>query len=120
MNFILKEFYSTVCHQDNSKCLLIGADSIFVCARCAGIYLGGFIAGVLSLFIIKISLKKKILFYSAIPMIVDVALSSLGVYPYSKAVAISTGLILGSTIYIFIINELEKFIINRKLRGNEQ
>jgi uncharacterized membrane protein len=93
---------------------------MFICARCAGIYLGGFIAGFLSLFIINIKLNKNILFYSAIPMIIDVGLTSFGVYPYSKTIAFSTGIMLGSTIYYFIINELEQFILNGRLRGNEQ
>jgi uncharacterized membrane protein len=112
MNYLIKEFYSTVCHQDGSKCIFIGADSMLICARCAGIYLGGFLTGVLSLFIININLNKKILFFSAIPMVLDVSLTSLGVYSYSKTVAFSTGLILGSVIYYFIISELENFLIN--------
>lgn len=120
MNYIMKEFYSTVCHQDGSKCIYIGADSMLICARCTGIYLGGFVTGLLSLFILNFNLNKRILFYSAVPMILDVALNTLGVYPYSKTIAFSTGLILGSVIYYFIISEIENFIINRRLRGNEQ
>jgi len=111
-NFFLKRLYSTVCHQENFKCISFGNDKMLVCARCAGIYFGAFITSISSLFFIVPFISKKILMISILPLMMDVFLTTSGVYTYSQALSFMTGIIFGIVIYLFTILELEKFILN--------
>jgi uncharacterized membrane protein len=108
---LLKQFYSSVCHQIGYKTIQLNGINFLVCARCSGIYFGGLIASIIFLFSSKSrSLKINYLFIAAIPMLVDVILYSTGVYEYSKIIALSSGLLFGfvsiSILFIIIENYL--------------
>jgi uncharacterized membrane protein len=113
INYVLKRFYSTVCHQEGFKCISIGQATMLVCARCAGIYFGAFITSISSLFIIVPFISKKLLMISILPLMMDVFLTTSGVYTYSQFLSFVTGIIFGMVIYLFTILELEKFILNK-------
>ncbi|MGB5289451.1 MAG: DUF2085 domain-containing protein, partial [Ignavibacteriaceae bacterium] len=114
------KLYSTVCHQDSIKCISIDNNSMLVCARCAGIYFGVLIAVIAGLFIIRPVVSKRLLLISILPLLIDVLLISLGIYSYSKLMALVTGIISGSVIYFFIIAEIEKFSLKQIFdMGNE-
>ena len=118
-NYLLAKTYSRVCHQESSKCILIGNESMLVCARCAGIYFGALIIGLLFLFNRIPELKIKILVIASIPLLLDVCLILLGAYKYSQTIALITGLAFGSIIYLFLLSELEKNFINKSIKRNE-
>ncbi len=104
--------FSKVCHQNPEKLINVGGQS-FVCARCVGIYTGGFISSLLILFSSRLNFfDNKYLILSFIPVILDVGAVNLGIYSYSKTSALITGLILGSSvIYYFyksIFSQLER------------
>ena len=104
----LDNIYSTVCHQKTEKLLAITGGNTLVCARCTGIYLGGFISSFILLFISKIKLKDgRLIIAASIPMVVDVILYSIGLYKYSKTIALFTGLLLGSIGIAYIYNGLQ-------------
>jgi uncharacterized membrane protein len=105
---ILENIYSTVCHQKPEKLIEISGHHTLVCARCTGIYLGGFISSFILLFIAKINLKDgKLIIAASIPMLIDVLLYSSGLYEYSKTIAFITGLLLGSVGIAYIYNGLQ-------------
>lgn len=86
---------------------------MLVCARCAGIYTGALL-GTISCLLVSINfLKRRIIILSALPLLFDVILVNLEVYPYSKLLSFLSGLIFGSIIYLAIILELEKMIHNK-------
>jgi uncharacterized membrane protein len=118
-NFLLSKSYSTVCHQESTKCISLGSDTMLVCARCAGIYFGALLAGLLGLFYTIPLLSIKVLMVSAIPLLADVFLTLSGVYAYSQLAAFATGLIFGSVVYLFVLKELENLFSNKSLMGNE-
>ena len=104
----LESIYSTVCHQKPKKLIEIGGAHTLVCARCTGIYLGGFLSSFIFLFIAKVNLKNgKLMIAASIPMIIDVLLYSSGLYEYSKTIALITGLLLGSVGIAYIYNGLQ-------------
>ena len=113
INYLLKRLYSTVCHQNNYKCIALESGKMLVCARCAGIYFGTFISAIFSLFITIPFVSKKILMVAILPLIIDVLLTSIGLYSYSQFLSLVTGMMFGIVIYLFTILELEKFILNR-------
>lgn len=118
-NFLLSKIYSTVCHQESAKCISIGSTSMLVCARCAGIYAGALIAGLLSLLTNRPSISRRVLIFSSIPLAIDVFLTFTGVYKYSQSLAFTTGLAFGGIVYLLILSELENLFFNKPFKGNE-
>lgn len=107
--FLLERIYSRVCHQESLKCLSIGSSSMFVCARCAGIYIGGLAAGLSLLFFIPTEMKRRMIIISAFPIMTDVLFTLTGIYPYSQSLAFATGLTFGSVIYFAIMFQLDNY-----------
>jgi len=118
-NILLSGVYSKICHQQNAKCITIGGTSMLVCARCAGNYFGAFTAGLLSLLLIVPSISRRVLILSAIPLGMDVLFVFTGVYIYSQGIAFATGLVFGSGVYLFLLNELENLFSKKPFQGNE-
>jgi uncharacterized membrane protein len=117
--FLLKNLYSKVCHQKSFKCIEINNALMLVCARCTGIYFGILLTGLLTLFNKIRLLSNKILMLAALPLLADVLFTFTGIYDYSKYLALSTGLILGSGVYLFLISEIENLFSKKSLKGNE-
>jgi len=112
-NFLIAKIYSTVCHQDSTKYISIDNNSTLVCARCSGIYFGALIAAIASIIIFHPLTSKKLLLISIIPLLIDVLLVSLGIYSYLKIISFITGMVFGSIIYLFILTEIEKLILEQ-------
>lgn len=103
----LTQIYSTVCHQAHEKTISVGGENILVCSRCAGIYLGVFLTGLISLILTKTPMRiSYFLLSSFILMLIDVSFTTLGIYTYSKLFALVTGLLLGSTLLLFVLEQL--------------
>ncbi len=115
---LLKQFYSTVCHQMDYKSFELNGSHFLVCARCTGIYFGGLITSLIFLFLrAGIILKIKYLFIAASPMFVDVILYSSGVYPYSKVIALITGFLFGSVTAGIILLTVDNFLLKEKSKA---
>ena len=101
----LEGIYSTVCHQQPEKLIEINGHHTLVCARCTGIYLGGLFSSFILLFV---SIKKlnnaNLILAASIPMLIDVALYSSGLYDYNRNIAFITGLFFGSAGIAYIYN----------------
>ncbi len=111
----LNKFYSFACHQNPNKLLTLNSYSTLVCARCAGIYFGFLFSAVIFLFVLKSHEPKlKYFIFAAIPMLLDVLLYSVGVYHYSKIIALITGLLLGSVGFIYFYDALKKLYYELK------
>ena len=118
--FLITKIYSSVCHQENIKCISFENTSMLVCARCSGIYFGALITAICSLFILRPLTKERLLLISMIPIATDVLLVSLGIYSYSRFISFTTGIVFGSIIYLFILSEIEKFFLKQIAdSGNE-
>jgi uncharacterized membrane protein len=114
---LVKQFYSTVCHQIAYKSIEINGFNFLVCARCSGIYFGGLLSSIIFLFFsVPYSFKISYIFIAAIPMAADVILYSIGIYSYSKIIALATGFLFGFFVVSFILISLENFFIKRKYK----
>lgn len=112
---ILEKVYSNFCHQNDEKTIEIFGSKLLVCARCTGIYLGAFASAFLIMFIkIKTSENIKLLYFSFIPMILDIFFYSLKIYSYSKVIAFASGLIFGAIIIIFIFESLNRILLKKE------
>lgn len=112
---LLNLIYSKFCHQDSAKSFYINGNSLLVCARCTGIYLG-ILAGIFSLLCLNIKFKIetiKPLILLSLPMLLDVTFYNIGLYGYSKIIAFSTGLLFGTVTIIYLDNFIEKNMIKR-------
>ncbi|MBZ0200688.1 MAG: DUF2085 domain-containing protein [Ignavibacteriaceae bacterium] len=110
-----KFLYSTVCHQNPAKTISYHSHSMFVCTRCTGIYIGAFLASVPAFIFVrkKISLTINILLIMSVPMLLDVIFLTIGLYQYSFYIAFFTGLLFGSTLFIYILASIENSLLNR-------
>jgi len=116
----LKQTYSTVCHQNESKTFHCGQSAFFVCARCTGIYAGAVISSFIILILkIKLQFKYKYLLLLSIPMLSDVILYSIGLYNYSKIVSSISGLLFGSSVFLYILTAIEKSLYTKNNFTNE-
>lgn len=106
---ILQNAYSHVCHQQSHKLLGESVYHSLVCARCSGIYLGFFLVSIISL-IWKLPSEPhvKYFLFAMLPMIADVILYSIDIYSYSKILALFTGLLLGSTGFLYFYSALNR------------
>jgi len=106
---------STVCHQNPTKTFTHNSHHLLVCTRCAGIYLGAFGASVGVLFFSrkKISLNLNLLYLFSLPMLLDVILLIFNVYTYSFFIAFLSGLLFGSSVFIYILAAIENSLLNR-------
>ncbi len=115
------KIYSLVCHQDAAKSFFIGGYKLEVCARCTGIYSGAAIFSIAGLLFSRLRPRdKKWLLYSMIPMAADVIFYSAGIYDYSKWVAFSTGMILGSASILYIFTGIEDYFLEFNLSSHAQ
>ena len=105
----LSQVYSTVCHQQHEKTISIVGENIFVCSRCAGIYLGLLLTSIISFFIIPKNKNFNFLLLTLALLLLDVTFSTFKIYNYSKVIALLTGLFLGSTLLLFVLDQLNFF-----------
>ena len=111
----LQKTYSLVCHQEKAKLLLFNNGETLTFARCTGIYLGLLLVSFVFLFKdFKKKFPVKFLLYASIPMFADVILYSMNAYHYSKLIAFSTGLLLGSVGFLYLYNGLNNLILEMK------
>jgi len=107
----LQKTYSLVCHQEINKLISWDGLHTLTCARCTGIYLGLLFSSTMVLFRLPKKIHPiKFLLIAAIPMMADVVFYTFGVYPYSKVIAFSTGLLLGSIGFFYLYVGLIKLI----------
>jgi uncharacterized membrane protein len=113
----LQKTYSIVCHQEKLKLISTGVSETLTCARCTGIYIGLFFVSIVFLFFVpKIELRIKYLFAAALPMFIDVALTTLKIHQYTKSAAFITGFLLGSTGFLYLCDGLKNLISELKNR----
>lgn len=110
----LKYNYSIVCHQQPEKLLEFGKIHTLVCSRCFGIYSGALVTSSLILLGLSKKINTKTLLIVSIPMFIDVILYSLNIYPYSKWIAFSTGILLGSIGFLYIHSSLVSLFVKNK------
>jgi uncharacterized membrane protein len=104
---ILKKIYSSVCHQIDERTISVLGIKLYVCARCAGIYIGFLIFSFISIFLKSFKIKGKIFTSALSAMIADVIMHTTGIAAYSKYFAFATGLFFGSVCFLYILIILE-------------
>jgi len=114
----IKDGYSLVCHQNTAKLIELNCGHTLTCARCTGIYLGFLSSSFIFLFKNKIEhLPIILLFLASSPVIVDVIFKTAGFYSYSKLIAFSTGLLFGSTLFLYFYKSTINFFNELQLRN---
>ena len=116
----LPRIYSLVCHREDSKSFFVEGNKLEVCARCTGIYAGALLFSIVAL-VRKIRPRTKKLLYAAfVLMAADVLSYSIGIYSYSKWIALITGLILGSVSILYIFDGIEEYFSELKMSPDVQ
>jgi len=101
----IKKSFSFLCHQEEAKLIVSGGCHSMVCSRCAGIYLGALLSSLFNLIWPNTPrITNKLLVLSSLPMILDVAGTTLSIYTYSKITAFSTGILFGVVTFLYFYN----------------
>jgi len=115
-SLFVKRIYGAVCHQRTAKTFMFNGHYFFVCARCTGIYFGALAISVISIFSLHRLPKKMLpLYISAVPMLIDVISTTLGIYHYSKLFALLTGIFFGSAVFAYILAVLENNFVDKSV-----
>jgi uncharacterized membrane protein len=110
----LKQCYATVCHQNAVKSFTCNNIFFLVCARCTGIYAGTLISAFILMFYSKqFIFKTKYLIMLSLPMLLDVILLNLGAYNYNHLISALTGLLFGSSVFLYILSAIENLLFNK-------
>ncbi|MBS4033751.1 MAG: DUF2085 domain-containing protein [Ignavibacterium sp.] len=111
--FLSDLFYSTICHQSQIKSISCNNDFLFVCSRCLGIYIGALVLSASLLFFKKkyFQLKLLPLIISIIPVFLDVMFVKISIYDYSHTISFITGLLFGSTVFVYILSVIENSFV---------
>ncbi len=114
-----KQVYSIVCHQNTHKSFSCNNVPFLVCARCTGIYAGALISALLIVFYSKdFIFKTKYLIMLSSPMLFDVILLNFGVYNYIDTLSAITGLLFGSSVFLYILSAIENLLFtNQKIKN---
>ena len=107
---LMKVSYGRVCHQNPDKSFFVNGLHFLVCARCTGIYLGGFLAMCLSFFSITKyfrSLYKYFIIFSLL-LLVDVLINNFIPVVYNKTSAFFTGYLFSFFAVYFVIFEIKR------------
>lgn len=110
-----KQLYSTVCHQNTNKSFICNGVPFLVCARCTGIYTGTIISALILMgFSKNFVFKTKYLIIMAAPLLLDVIFLTFNFYSYNKYLSSFTGLLFGSSVFLYILSAIENLLFTKQ------
>lgn len=112
--FLIYWFFSPVCHQQTKSSFIIYENQMAVCSRCFGIYLG-MMLGVLTYPLIRSFdfirvVHRRYIMLAPIPMIGDVVLLAVGVYPPLLWLKALTGMFFGFALPFYFLPALYQML----------
>jgi uncharacterized membrane protein len=101
--------YAPLCHQSPERSLLVGGEPQAVCARCAGLYLGGLAGLAVGPFAARRGSRPRPswLGWAALPTLVDVALAWIGLAGAANLPRLALGVPLGLVAGAFLAAAIE-------------
>lgn len=101
-------FFSPVCHQIQERSFSLWGYPCAVCARCMGIYLGFLTGAVLFMILPGRDSRREtpegwILYFSALPAVLDLILNFSGAYSSPVLLRSATGFLPGSLLPLYLI-----------------
>jgi uncharacterized membrane protein len=110
-----KQLYSTVCHQNTNKSFIFNGIPFLVCARCTGIYTGTTISALILIgFSKNFVFKTKYLIIMTVPLLLDVIFLTFNFYSYNKYLSSFTGLLFGSSVFLYILSAIENLLFTEQ------
>ena len=100
--------FSPYCHQRFDRSLVLAGAVLPVCARCTGLWVGGFAAALLlpAIRSPREVPRLRVLVWAAVPMALDLALEHVGGLGPSAVSRLVTGLCFGGAVSSFVIPAL--------------
>ncbi|TKJ29083.1 hypothetical protein CEE39_09520 [bacterium (candidate division B38) B3_B38] len=112
--FLIYWFFSPVCHQLKESSFIIYGNQMAVCSRCFGIYLG-MMLGVFTYPLIRSLdftrvIHRRYMMLAPLPMVGDVVLLAMRVYPSLLWLKALTGLFFGLALPFYLLPALYQMI----------
>lgn len=115
----LYQSFAVLCHQLPERSYFIAEHKLAVCARCTGLYAGFALTWLLYPLVRPLRSvewpRREWLLMSALPMVVDVGLTFLGVWENTHTSRLLTGLLLGGASVFYVMPGLME-LTSRKPR----
>lgn len=113
--------FSPICHQLPERSFHFCGYPLAVCHRCAGIYFGLFLGMLLPIrksmqFRFPLS-RRLFVLCICMPMLLDVSLSSLGIWASTPLIRFATGLIFGSLGVFLLALAFSEFTVEHSLNS---
>lgn len=112
MGDVLYRIFHSICHQLDDRSFHVLGKPLGVCIRCVSIYVG-FLSGTIVYPVVwrpahRIVFKRAVLLWSLIPMLLDVALDTVGIHDSTIFTRIITGTMFGVVVPFFLIPVAEE------------
>lgn len=106
--------YAPFCHQLPERSMHCFGQPLAVCSRCLGIYLGAFLGLILHPFVrgwrVVGMPGRKIFFTLSVPIVLDVAANTVGLWQSSDAVRLVTGSLWGALLPFYFLAGVVDFL----------
>jgi uncharacterized membrane protein len=114
-------FFAPVCHQQPDRCFHIAGYALAVCHRCSGIYLGLFLGSLLPLtgsrWLAPGTRRRILVLAGCAPLLLDFALSYLGIRANSPLSRFATGFIFASVLAALLRSGVEELLEGRSWKA---
>lgn len=107
-----------LCHQLPERTLVVGETAMLVCSRCAGIYAGLALGGLLPALPFLRRHGRAVVFASGVLMLADVLAQHFGTIPIWHPSRLVTGFLFGVSVSAFVVAVLVEEL-SRKRRAHE-
>jgi uncharacterized membrane protein len=115
-------FYGFFCHQEPSRSLFLFGQQVAICSRCLAFYSALFIFGLMISLKAFRPLNLKWALILILPACVDVLLQALGFTESTNLSRITTGLLLGMSVSLFLFPRAQRIVnrINHQINASKQ
>lgn len=103
-------FYGISCHQISSRSFFIFGHQLAICVRCFSFYASLLVFGLLVSLKTFLSLNRRIAFFLALPIIMDVLLQTLGIKESTHLLRVTTAVLLSLSISFYIYPRIQSSI----------
>lgn len=125
--FLMNLFYKPTCHQIPNRCFSIAGNSMSICTRCTGIYIGMIVGGIIYRYIaisLKNWLRKRpngliLPILLALPLFVDGTLAKIAIHDSSNIFRLLTGILFGLAVVSLIFPDIEKAFGEQRLDSDK-
>ena len=108
VTWALDNGFGAVCHRLPARALSLVGSLMPICSRCAGIFAGLAVGGLIALPHFSMARTRVLLALTAILMVADVVTQDLGIHPIWHTTRLATGIAMGYVLAVGLLSTLRR------------